>query len=333
MKKNIAIITPYLNFPGGVEVYTKFLKSFLTENEYNVDIITTENDCNLPLYLQILKYFIGLPIITYYLYKRTKTKYDIVLCNGEFGFGINHKKCINIFHGCYIGYRNFLKKQLNFREYISLTKLAFIQKCAAKGKYIVTVSEFIKQILKKDGINVNKVILNAIDTDVFKPQELDKNNKFIFVGSYNYYGKGFDILEKLASRGFKIDCITNQNPGPLLNWIKPIKNDQLPKIYNKYLCMFFPSRFEGSGLTPLEAMSCGIPILMTEVGLGLNLKKIIPEFIISQNDENEYIRKWQIIKNKYQYFSKKARDYVKTYHNIHNYKNQWLVLIKDILND
>jgi glycosyltransferase involved in cell wall biosynthesis len=40
-----------------------------------------------------------------------------------------------------------------------------------------------------------------------------------------------------------------------------VSEDDLPALYTGALCFVYPSYFEGFGLPPLEAMSCGVPVL------------------------------------------------------------------------
>jgi len=43
----------------------------------------------------------------------------------------------------------------------------------------------------------------------------------------------------------------------------PIKDEDLPALYNGADLFVFPSLHEGFGLPPLEAMACGVPVLVS----------------------------------------------------------------------
>lgn len=327
----IGIISPYAFYPGGVESINRILTKIFVEAGHTVEFVTADG-FKQSFYTKLLTKIIGLPYITAKRFEESQKNYDIIIANGEFGWGIHHPKTINLFHGSYKGYRDYLKPFLTIKEYLSLTRSAYIQKQSAKNKYIVCVSEFIKKILEEDGIKVNKVITTSVDTELFRPHNVTKNDRFLFVGSYNYYAKGFDILEKLSTKGITIDCVTNQKPLNNLGWIQNVDNSQMPQIYNQYKMLIFPSRFEGMPMAPLEAMACGLPIVISNVGLGPQLKRIIPEFVIDDYDENNYIQRIKLIENNYDYYSKRAREYIEEYHSFQNFKKQWIELIEEVLN-
>lgn len=45
-----------------------------------------------------------------------------------------------------------------------------------------------------------------------------------------------------------------------------VSDAQLKALYEHALCFVFPSKYEGFGIPPLEAMSCGCPVLAADIG-------------------------------------------------------------------
>jgi glycosyltransferase involved in cell wall biosynthesis len=49
-----------------------------------------------------------------------------------------------------------------------------------------------------------------------------------------------------------------------IRWIGPVDEEDKPVLYRNAEAFVFPSRFEGFGLGPLEAMACGTPVITTD---------------------------------------------------------------------
>lgn len=325
----IAIVTPYLNYFGGVESVNSILKKILNELGHQVDFITSDDYEAKNIWERLVIKIVGLPYITSKRLKETNIIYDLIIANGEYGWGIKHKNCINFFHGSAKGYRNYLRKLWNNKTYLRLTLDSLIQRKSAKGKYVIAVSDFIKNILEKDNIIVNNVIPNCIDLNKFYPKRIEIKHDVLFVGTYNYYAKGFDILKQISKTNISVSCVTNLNPGNTINWIKNTSNDEMLKIYNSSRILVFPSRFESLGLVPLEAMACGLPVIVSSVGLGEKLKYTIPEFVVDDFNYKTYVDRLNLINSNYDFYSEKASEFVKKNHSLESYIKKWENLINN----
>jgi glycosyltransferase involved in cell wall biosynthesis len=51
-----------------------------------------------------------------------------------------------------------------------------------------------------------------------------------------------------------------------VRFIGPVAENDKPALYRGAACFVFPSRYEGFGLPPLEAMACGTPVITTDAG-------------------------------------------------------------------
>jgi len=81
----------------------------------------------------------------------------------------------------------------------------------------------------------------------------DKNIKLVLIGSASY---GFDEVNYMIREfGLEHDVI-------ICGWVK---EEDLPAIYGGALAFVFPSVYEGFGIPLLQAMSCGVPIVASNV--------------------------------------------------------------------
>lgn len=328
---SVLIVTPTEKSIGGVETMNEILKNILSKHSFTVDYLTCDEDQQaIPNWVKILSRVVGKPAITSYKFGQLDKTYDVVICNGEFSLGIQHPRLINYYHGSYWGLYQGQKNVLSFRHKISLQFQAWIQYFASFNREVVVVSEYLKMILSGRGIQSKWVINNPVDNIKFnRTIDLDQRKNYLFVGAYNYWAKGFDILEALAKRGHPIHCYSGIDckESPLITHPK-VSNDELSRIYPQYRILIFPSRFEANSMAVLEALSCGLPVLTSEVGIGLTLKQIIPEFVLPLNaSTDDYEKLITIIENDYERFCLKAREYAVTYHNLKLYEEHWLQLL------
>jgi len=324
--------------PGGDETVHGYIEQALIMRGHTVNYLSLSNSVGkINLLRKVIgsKLILGEPYLTSKTFKKIEQKYDVVICNSVFGYGINHPRSISLFHFSSFGAKEFFKfgQNFNLKKYIAFSRWAFQEKQATRNKCVVSVSEYLKGYLEKQGINVSKVINNCIDTAKFFPKNNEVRKNCVFVGRADYFLKGFDVLEKLSGAGIKIDCYSNTNIGNGLVWKGNVENSKMTNIYNKYELLLFPSRFESVGLVPLEAMACGVPVLMSNVGFGNLLKKEIPEFVIDGwNDDSvkQYIERRIMILSKYEEFSKKARCFVEKYFSFEIFSKEWCTLVEDV---
>lgn len=342
LKGNLKIlIVPYAhenvsqNLKGGDDTVNGQIKNLLEQAGHSVEIfIYNQNYSNISW---ILKKIIGIP----YLYAKQVNdiagNYDIIIADGGINYNIKHPRCINLYHYSFLGYSTLAGINWDILWRLKYRKLSAIQEQGAKNAYNISVSEFQKEWLEKENVKVSKVIYNSINTDTFKPLKTKKEDDYLFLGGYSYYGKGFDVLERLASKkGLRIDCITNfSKEGDGLNYKHTVPHSKVPEAMNSYKIFIYPTRYDSCSMSVLEAMSCGLPTITGNVGIGPVLKDAIPEFVVDGYDDkavDEYYDKIRRIEENYEEFSKKAREYIMKNHSYEEFKNKWLEVINYISN-
>lgn len=163
-------------------------------------------------------------------------------------------------------FRNY-KYYRNIRKQINLAKIIITPSKYSKDqilkyfntkKSIFVIPHGIERISKptkerKDyyiyvgGYDPRKGLVSLLQTFI----KSKVKRKLIFVGKINYFSKEFQQLAQIAEE---------QN---ILKQFGYVDNDALCKLTSNAKALIYPSKFEGFGLPPLEAMGLGTPVLTT----------------------------------------------------------------------
>lgn len=163
--------------------------------------------------------------------------------------------------------------------------------------YVIVPNDFYRRVFKKCGVFVPiKVIPHGIDTQRFKYFERNrrKREEYVF-GSCGYLNDRKGVFELI--RAFSSEFNDNEpvklllhSTDPNLGYYANMKDkrieittklwgfDTLVKWYHDLDCFVFPSKAEGVGYPPREAMATGLPTILTNysglediASLGLSL--------------------------------------------------------------
>ncbi|HGM6755766.1 TPA: glycosyltransferase family 4 protein [Serratia marcescens] len=146
---------------------------------------------------------------------------------------------------------------------------------------IITVSEFSKDEIAK-AFHVEKekisVVYNA-SSEKFKSIDSDRKEKYLLaVSSPNYHKNFHGMLKAFAMLDNKIDIklkiigrsadnfnkqmyANAENANSNIEFLGRVDDLELVKLYQNATAFVFPSFYEGFGIPPLEAQSCGCPVI------------------------------------------------------------------------
>lgn len=146
----------------------------------------------------------------------------------------------------------------------------------------IAVSHHLADLLRKNYQARVDVAENGVDTEVFFPdpdQELilgKTNRKALLLLSRNDPGKGFDIAQAVVKRlsiefssaDFEIWTVGERCTGVFDGHVHRdfgyVGAARLRQIMSSADIFLYPTRHEGFGLMPLEAMACRCPVITTE---------------------------------------------------------------------
>lgn len=181
-----------------------------------------------------------------------------------------------------------LRQGFNFYDFLIKNKSnkIIILLIRIYSKFIYNYTDFIvvttyrsrNSISKIFKINKNKikVIPNFIDVNKFYPiNSMKKINKILCVGRLTQQ-KNYELLFKsLIGSNYEVDIIGHGDPklynqiinsnNLKVNFLGNISNQDLPKVYNSYKVYILCSLYEGHPKSLLEAMSCGVNCIGTNV--------------------------------------------------------------------
>lgn len=160
------------------------------------------------------------------------------------------------------------------------------------GRFIIKQADQVISVSRNDLNYVSSVfkipplqnaywIPNGVDNERFIPNPLAQKKYVTFIGRLSAI-KGFDIFLNIAQKIYEKDpslmFLIIGNYGEFANrvqevtaklpilYLPQISHDKILKYYHQTLVYVLPSRYEGVPTTVLEALSCGIPVVGSNVG-------------------------------------------------------------------
>ncbi|RZK39470.1 MAG: glycosyltransferase family 1 protein, partial [Hymenobacter sp.] len=162
-----------------------------------------------------------------------------------------------------------------------------VPRMARASETVLTVSDYSRQMLDVLGViprERTQVLYNGADHIIERPAntavldkfKLDKSGYVLLFGSSKPYKNTsiiFEAMEKVpnkalvivgsSSNGFQKGRLRNPG-GPI--FVGSVDDPSLRALYENAHCLAFPSRTEGFGLPPVEAMLCRCPVIASPGG-------------------------------------------------------------------
>jgi glycosyltransferase involved in cell wall biosynthesis len=148
---------------------------------------------------------------------------------------------------------------------------SFISKVVwKKARKVVANSVGLKELALKTYKRDIGVIYNGVDVDEFKPGSKSRRLTLISTGRL-IERKGYQYLIPALPKGVKLQLIGEGNMklnkmSKDVEFLGKVKHSSVRKYLSKASVFVLPSLNEGMSNSVLEAMACGLPLIVTDVG-------------------------------------------------------------------
>ncbi len=218
---------------------------------------------------------------------------DRILCSTHHVLPLHRRQVVTVHDIRPYYYPDSWVQSLNFRFLLPRA----LKRCDG----ILTVSETSKRILTSVyGLEEHRihVVPNVVDTDFFHPaprQSASCEPYLLTVGSswkhknvaellrvHSYWDSKYK-LKIVAAAGQYLDFLKDLAKASMIQdrveFLTDIPVVKLRDLYQNCSALVYPSLMEGFGLPPLEAMSCGRPVVISDMPLFRELYSEIPIYV------------------------------------------------------
>jgi glycosyltransferase involved in cell wall biosynthesis len=303
MKKKLLINATRFSKKGtGVAVFTEYVVNQCSKLFEDVQLLLPageKNTFNLrtfssPAWLSISKAYSGLRPIIWFLY-------------ATFFFPHNSNNVLSTTHHLVPGLKNqvitihdlrlyYLPDTTLQRFYFHYVLPSFIHQLDA----VLTVSQVTREeIHRLYNYPLEKIytIPNCVDTNRFYPArtEFKASEPYLLAVGASWHPKNIHELLQNSSlwSDYKLKIVSSNGPyrSYLINLVSRLRisdrvvflNDlsdfEMLELYQHAEALVYPSLIEGFGIPPLEAMACGIPVIMSRIDVFHEIYEDVPIYV------------------------------------------------------
>ncbi len=144
----------------------------------------------------------------------------------------------------------FSKKEI--AKYLNISEEKIIVNLLGSEHILESAPDY--SILNQNGIEENKYILTVGSSSPHK-------NVISLVNAFKKMKKGVDLVVVGGKFSKVFQQVEDFQKKENIIRLGYVSDNELKALYEKAICFVFPSYYEGFGLPPLEAMTCGCPVI------------------------------------------------------------------------
>jgi glycosyltransferase involved in cell wall biosynthesis len=132
-------------------------------------------------------------------------------------------------------------------------------------------------VLYLGGYTLHKNVSTLLAAYTYVAKAMGEDYPLVLAGTKPEPGPNFpDYEEQIRQSGLEKH----------VRWIGYVDEADKPAVYRSAMCFAYPSRYEGFGLPPLEAMACGVPVVTSSAA---SLPEVVGEaaFAVDPDDERQ----------------------------------------------
>lgn len=206
----------------------------------------------------------------------------------------------------------FIPEKLKKAKLVKKVSKKFVKKYTKyifnKANLVIAPSSEIKELLRKIGVFKPIVVLpSGIDTNFFRPMKVERENVILWVGrlckgkNLHFLFKAVSIVQRVTSCKFIVvgDGPEKHNLEKFAKRLKidvefkgHVKDNELPLLYSTASVFVSPSKTETQGLTVLEALACGCPVVVANaLGFKDFVKSNVNGFLVRESSIERFANK------------------------------------------
>ncbi|MBA4320632.1 MAG: hypothetical protein C0412_19740 [Flavobacterium sp.] len=303
---------------SGIAKVVNYLENELKNSGIQIEICSPEGPHHKIGSKKMIQKFGGIGLCYYWIQVACFIKhanYDVIwVHNPLFITKIPNKNVLSTVHTTYVNWYALNRAKEGFTlktMYYYIMKL-FEGCCYKKNKFtVMAISPNVAKDVRTLGVRNIKIIPNGVDTVLFRPIKKKRSNTitFISVGRLNWMKQPDKLVEtfrelqdsnytiKLVVAGggeefSKIQQLIKDKKIYNVSLLGPISHNDLPKWYRHSDFFIMASSTEGFPLALLEAMSCGLPCVLSDIDIFNYIhKKVKTGIVISFDDPSQAARK------------------------------------------